>query len=373
MTQKPHLSLSNQAGVRLRGQLLARVQAVQLLNLAEPDVAKLIKEIEGDPLFNQMLYPSQREWKVLKFQPHPRTRLSPSFYEVDDRTAAGGESTDVSALLEERKGVLALIQKIGQENFEKHFLRAGEALAPEALAETLGIAPADVKRLQDFLLAFSVQAEFFDPSSLPNSTRPQTPGRRVTRLARLGMGENGEVTFDLMSPHLARGRYDIHYERFQSLADQGSLTPEKRRHMKAFIRRLELINWRQNTLFRIVDLICHAQRKYLGDKDTLKRAPFTQRQMAKKLAVAPSTVNRAIQDRSLVLPWGEEVLLEDLFPNRKTLCVEALETLEVQDKDFGKRSDRELQDVLKAAFGHAVPRRTLNTYRRLAADIDTPK
>jgi hypothetical protein len=365
--EKPRLSLSPQAGMRLKGQLLARVQAVQLLKLAEPDVAKLIKEIETDPLFTQMLYPSSREWKVLKFQPHPRTRLSPAFYEVDERVTSADTPADVVALLDERKGVLELIHKIGRENFEKHFLRAEEVFTPESLAEALGITPAEVKRIQDFLLAFSVRAEFFDPSTAPGG-QPSAPGRRVTRLARLGLSEEGEVTFDLLSPHLARGRYDIHYERLQNLSGREDLTPERRRHLRAFIRRLELINWRQNTLFRIVDLLCHAQRRYMADRDTLKRVPFTQRQMAKKLSVAPSTVNRAIQDRSLVLPWGEELLLEDVFCSRKNLCVEALETLEVQDKDFARRSDRELQDILKDAFGHAVPRRTLNTYRRLASD-----
>jgi DNA-directed RNA polymerase specialized sigma54-like protein len=145
------------------------------------------------------------------------------------------------------------------------------------------------------------------------------------------------------------------------------MTPEQKRHLKAFVRRLELINWRQNTLFRVVDLLCHHQRSFLGDQDSLKRAPITQRQMSRKLAVAPSTVNRAIQERSLVLPWGEEVLLEELFCSRKDLCVDALEHLESKDQGFSRLADRELLDRLKEIVGVSVPRRTLNTYRRLAA------
>jgi DNA-directed RNA polymerase specialized sigma54-like protein len=360
---KPGLRLTQKTDLRNRAQLLARVQTVQLLQMSESQVAGLIKEIESDPLFQKMLYPAKREWKVLKFQPHPRTRLSGSFYEMDERTMPTDAPADVQGLMDERKGVIELIQRIGREAFEKHFLRAEEALSPEELAETLSLTPAEVKRVQDFLLTFSVRAEFFDPTTHPSSGGANH--RRVVRLARLAMVD-GEVTFELTSPHLARGRYDIHYDRLQSLAGSGEMTPEQKRHMRAFIRRLELVNWRQNTLFRIVDLLCHHQRGYLQNQDSLKRSPMTQRGMSRKLAVAPSTVNRAIQDRSLVMPWGEEVLLEDIFCSRKDLCVEALEHLEAEDERFPKMADHELQERLKAMVGVAVPRRTLNTYRRLA-------
>lgn len=361
---RPESRLVQRTDLRARAQLLARVQTVQLLRLGETQIAELIKEIEEDPLFLRMLRPESRDWKVLKFQPHPRTRLSTSFYEMTDQPAPAGAPSDIAALIEERKGVLELIHKIGQDAFERHFLRAEEALTVGALAETLGISPAEVKRIQDFLLAYSVRAEFFEPSA--RSGGDPTQHRRVVRLARLGLGEDGEAHFDLLSPHLARGRYEIQYEKLEGLAQGDALSPEQKRHLRAFVRRLELVNWRQNTLFRIVDLLCHQQRGFLAKRDTLKRLPITQRQMARKLSVAPSTVNRAIQDRSLVLPWGEEALLEEMFCSRKNLCVEALESLSVDDKGFARLADHELQGRLKEMLGVAVPRRTLNTYRRLA-------
>lgn len=361
--ERPGLRLTHKTDLRLKAQLLARVQTVQLLQMGEPEIAGLIRDIEADPLFQRLLYPSKQEWKILKFQPHPRTSLSGSFYEMDERTLPAGAPADVSGLLDERRDVLELIRRIGREVFEKHFLRAEESISPAALAETLGISPADVKRIQDFLMAFSVRAEFFDPSV--HSVGNASAHRRVVRLARLGLAD-GEVHFDLISPHLARGRYDIHYDRLQALASGGEMTPEQKRHLKAFVRRLELVNWRQNTLFRIVDLLCHQQRGYLSSRDSLKRSPMTQRRMARKLAVAPSTVNRAIQDRSLVMPWGEEVLLEDIFCSRKDLCVEALEHLEIEEKTFASMADHQLQEKLEALVGVKVPRRTLNTYRRLA-------
>ncbi|MBK8575516.1 MAG: hypothetical protein IPN90_07530 [Elusimicrobia bacterium] len=134
--------------------------------------------------------------------------------------------------------------------------------------------------------------------------------------------------------------------------------------MKSFVRRLEFINWRQNTLYRLLDFVCHAQRFYLATQDISKKTPITQRQLAKRLAVAPSTVNRAIQGRSLVLPWDEEVLLEDMFCSRKHLCLGVLQNMEGEDSHGGQQTDLELQKELLARFGFLVPRRTLNSYRR---------
>jgi DNA-directed RNA polymerase specialized sigma54-like protein len=366
--EKPRLRAALTTDLRLKAQLMARVQTVQLLRLGETQIAELIREIESDPFFQRLLRPGNRDWKIIRFQPHPRTRLSDSFYEPDERTTPAGAPSDLADLLNERREVLDLIRRVGREKFETHFLRAEEALSPEELAQTLGLAPPEVKRIQDFLLAFSVRAEFFDASGR-TGTDPSLH-RRVVRLARLGMDADGEARFDLLSPHLARGRYDIRYDRLQAVSDGSELTPEEKRHLKAFVRRLELVNWRQNTLFRIMDLLCHHQRGWLAVRDALKRAPMTQRQMARKLAVAPSTVNRAIQDRSLVLPWGEEILLEELFCSRKNLCVDALEHLEEGDPAFSRMADRELQEKLKSIVGVSVPRRTLNTYRRTAAARD---
>jgi membrane peptidoglycan carboxypeptidase len=109
----------------------------------------------------------------------------------------------------------------------------------------------------------------------------------------------------------------------------------------------------------------HAQRRFLASREATDKSPLTQRSLARHLAVAPSTINRAIQGRSLVLPWGEEVLLEDLFCTRKSLCVDVLEALAVDDADFTDRTDEELQARLKERLGLPVPRRTVNSYRRL--------
>lgn len=357
--RSPRLSALQKVGVRQRATLLARLQTVQLLQMSERDIAELVKQVEADPLFQKLLYAPTPSWKVLRFQPHPRTRLAGSFYEMNEETLPSGARPEAGVVLSEGREALALIRKIGQENFERYFLKADTDMDRPALAAALGLNEPDIQKIRDFMLSYSIQAEFFDAP-------PRGPGaQRVVRLATLALNAAGEPEFEFRSPLLARGRYDIQYERLQSLLKGPQLAPQERRHLRAFVRRLELINWRQNTLYRILDFLCHAQRRFLASREPTHKSPLTQRSLARHLAVAPSTINRAIQGRSVVLPWREEVLLEDLFCTRKSLCVDVLESLAAEDADFAGRTDEQLQARLKERLGLPVPRRTVNSYRRL--------
>jgi hypothetical protein len=360
----PRLAVQPRVELQSHATLLARLQTVQLLQMSERQIAELIKEAETDPIFEKLLYPKEPRWKVIRFQPNPRTRLSPSFYEMNEETLAEGARPEAAQVISEGKEALSVIHRIGQGPFETYFLRADHELDRGGMAKSLGITEMEVQKVRDFLLTYSIQSEFFDHSTKASIV----PGKSVVRLTRLSMDSAGEAVFEFGSPLLARGRYDIQYERLQGLLKGSELSPQDRRHLKALVRRLEFINWRQNTLYRILDFVCHAQRFYLATQDASKKTPITQRQLAKRLAVAPSTVNRAIQGRSLVLPWGEEMLLEDMFCSRKHLCQGVLENIEGEDPAFDKRSDLELQEELRVRLGFPVPRRTVNSYRRSLAE-----
>lgn len=361
---KPRLNLTQRPDLKLRAQLLARIQSVQLLKMSEPEVANLLKDIEADPLFQKLLYTTDTRWKVIRFQSNARTRLSGSFYEMNEQTLKDGASPEVGGFLDENREAIAAIRKIGVEKFEKYFLIVDQPLGIEETAAECGISVKEAERVRSFLLSYSIKADVFTPSSISGAR-----GRSVTCLGRLGLSADGEIFFEVVSPHLARGRYDIHYDRLKDLTTNSDISPEERRHMKALIRRLELMNWRQNNLFRMLDLLTYTQRGYLATRDTLKRQPITQRQLARRLSVSPSTVSRAIAGRSLVMPWGEERLLDELFCSRKMLCLDALDAVESSDADFEKRTDIELQEVVRGQLGISVPRRTVNTYRRALSDF----
>jgi lysophospholipid acyltransferase (LPLAT)-like uncharacterized protein len=63
------------------------------------------------------------------------------------------------------KPLMAVIRRMGQKNFETHFLRAEKELDVAGMATSLGLTEAEVQKVRDFLLTYSIQSEFFDPSS----------------------------------------------------------------------------------------------------------------------------------------------------------------------------------------------------------------
>src|SRR4051794_30175927 len=114
--------LTPRTAVRLQGKLLARLQTVQLLKMREGQIAELLSEVEKDPLFQKLLYPSRPDWKVIRYQPYPRTHLSSSFYELDDYTLPSQAPPEAGELLERNKDVVAFIQRMGRKKFERYFL-----------------------------------------------------------------------------------------------------------------------------------------------------------------------------------------------------------------------------------------------------------
>jgi hypothetical protein len=209
--RQPRLSTLQKVSAQQRATLLARLQTVQLLQMSEREISELVKQVEADPLFQKLLYAPTPSWKVLRFQPHPRTRLAGSFYEMNEETLPAGARPEAGVVLAEGREALALIRKIGQESFEKYFLRAETELDRAALAQSLSVAEPDIQKIRDFMLSYSIQAEFFDAPTKPSTAQ------RVVRLARLALNAAGEPEFEFRSPLLARGRYDIQYERLQSL------------------------------------------------------------------------------------------------------------------------------------------------------------
>lgn len=314
--RRPHLAIEPRAALQNRATLLARLQTVQLLKMSEREIAELIRDAENDPIFERLIYPKEGKWKVVRYQPNPRTHLSPSFYELNEEVLPQGARPEAASVIAESREALGIIHRMGQELFETHFLRVEKELDRAGVAAELNLTPDEVQKVRDFMLAYSVQSEFFDPSV----KSPGSHGQRVVRLARISLDDAGEPIFEFGSPLLARGRYDIHYEHLQNLLRDGQLQPKDQRHLKAFIRRLEFINWRQNTLYRILDFVCHGQRAFLATQDASKKVPITQRQLAKRLAVAPSTVNRAIQGGAWYCPGGKKFFWKTCFVPEK-ICV----------------------------------------------------
>lgn len=343
----------------LKSQLLTHIRFSDLMELPESDFAKLVVEIEGDPLFQKLFYTPDRETKIISRKRLPNTRLSSSLLEFKEEISAGKENVDVESLLKKHKGIVSLVQKIGQKNFEDYFLYGTAEKSIEEIASVCGITFQEAKEIQSMLLDLSIHAEFFNPSTMTGG------GIHYTPIAKIEIGEDHHFIFSFFSPHLAFGPYLIDNEKLKSV--KKFLDPDERKILPNLLAKIEWVNLRQNTNHKILTEIVHAEENYLKTRDMEKMTPISQRELAKRIGVAPSTVSRAIFGKSLIMPWGEEKSLKELFINRK----EWVEKLLGKILDKNKEStDLELKNLFEKRYGIKIARRTMNQYRN---DIMTEK
>jgi len=164
------------------------------------------------------------------------------------------------------------------------------------------------------------------------------------------------------SPHLARGRYSIDYERFEELKTAGALTQAESKEARQLFKKLELINSRKDTLTQILQNIIDRQALYLKSGDLKALLPFSQKELAKKVGLAPSSVSRAIIGKSIGTPWGEEIPLKYLFPRPKRFKKELLKQL--LETEEGLLSDEATRARLWQKFGVAISRRSVANLRQ---------
>ena len=328
-----------------------RMEQANLLEMPEDEFQRLIAEIERNPLF-QRLY--QKE-KLICRQRFPRTDISSGFYELKEEIIAGKGSLDVESLLLDKEHIVRQIQRLGLEKFKQYFLFSESGMTAEEIARECDMAVSEVQKINSLIDEFSILSEFYNPSALSSEAI------HYSKVAIVEKSREGFV-IGYFSPSFARGRYSIDYERFEQLKAGDILSETEIKQAKQLFRKLELINSRKDTLTQILQNIIDKQALYLESGELRALLPFSQKELAKKIGLAPSSVSRAIRGRSIATPWGEEIPLKHFFPRprrfRKELLRQLLETEE------GLLSDEAIKVKLEEKFGVAIPRRSVANLRK---------
>jgi len=89
--------------------------------------------------------------------------------------------------------------------------------------------------------------------------------------------------------------------------------------------------------------------------------PFSQKELAERIGVAPSSVSRAIRGKSIDTPSGEEIPLKHFFPRPKRFRKELLRQLLETDNELS--SDEAIRTKLWKKFGVAISRRSIASLR----------
>jgi len=330
---------------------ILRIEQANLLEMPDDEFHGLIIEIEQSPFFKKLC---QRA-KLIRYQRFPRTDISSSFYQLKEEVVADKGFLDVDSLLLNKEHLVRQIQRLGLEKFNRYFLFAESALTLEEIATECDLDVSEVRKINSLIDEFSIMSEFYHPSSVASGSI------RYSKVASVEKDGEGFV-IGYFSAALARGRYSIDYERFEELQAAGAFAEDEVKEAKKLFRKLELINSRKETLSQILQSIMAKQALYLESGDLRALMPLSQKELAQEIGIAPSSVSRAIRDKSIDTPWGQEIPLKHFFPRPKKFKKELLRRLIETDNELP--SDEAIRVKFWEKFGVAISRRSVANLRK---------
>ena len=329
-----------------------RLEQASLLEMPEEEFNRLTTEVESSPLFRKLY----RKDGIIHYQRYPKTDFSPRFYQLNEEIAAGTDTLDIDSLLSSKGDVIRLIKKIGLDNFKRYFLYPEPRVSIEEVAQECDLELAEVERIDSLINEFSIMSEFYNPSVLSSEY-----GIHYSKVASIERGAEGFI-ISYLSPSYARGRYSIDYARFEELRQSGAITKAEAKEIRQLFKKLELINSRKDTVTRILQGIVEKQAPYFESGNGKSVLPFSQKELAERIGLAPSSISRAISGKSLEMPWGEEKALKDFFPRPRKFRKELVRQLLETGEEFP--SDEAIKAELEQKFGVSISRRLVASLRK---------
>lgn len=317
----------------------------QLAAMTEKQFSVTQAELEHSPVFSLL-----KTAGVIRLSEFPRARFAAKqFGGYGVKLSSGG---GIASLVDGNSEVVGLIQRIGQEDFERWFLKSddGDADAADACDLTFE----QVKQLRDFVDRVYMQAEFESTSPEPDVA----PAPVFSAVAGIAI-EDGEPVLSFFHREIWKGRYSVDEEKLAGCLS--ALSPKEARAAKSIVSKLVFLERRKTTLFRLLELLLPAHREYFLSGDPKRRKAMTQRELSAQLEVDPSVLNRLISNKSVQVPWGVEIPLGELVPSGKDIAKGLV--CELAEKNPGL-SDEKLRLLLEETHQIELSRRSIAQYRK---------
>lgn len=320
-----------------------RIKLARFLELPEGAVEDRIREIEADPMFRRL-----SEAGVISVQALPRVSfMARSCQGFQLRVCDDG----VAEMLDGDSAVAKLMKRIGQEDFKAYFL-ADDGSSDAERARLCGISQAEALSIREFLDRLYVRSEFRSTEGL------SAPATVYSSVAGITM-EDGRPVLGFFNREIWKGRYQTDAARCRELKE--TLTNREAARIEQFMRQVDLLAFRQTTLYRVLEALIKLQADYLSSGDPARRRPLTQRTVAMSLRVAPSVLNRLIANKSVEAPWRLEIPLKTFFPSRKAMLRDKLYDIALERPNDG---DDLLREELRRLYGATISRPSIIQYRK---------
>ncbi|MFQ5834989.1 MAG: hypothetical protein ACE5HR_03610 [bacterium] len=366
-TGSPRQTLRQKTSQVLRQKQIGRIKLGQLFSLPEAEFRKLIKELENDPLFKELIH----KWKVVSYRKFTGVRL-PSSVELKEDLIFSSDTFDLESLLYRNPKTVPLLQKIGQligkDRFNK--LLHGRASIGEIERECR-LTAKETEIFKDFLNRFELE-KLTSGGSISSIESIPSSSARTFKIASIEReGDELVIYPHLKEDYLVKGKYSINYERYEELYRKRNLAPEILNRTSKIFKMLNLVNRRTTTIYQIIYHIKETQSDYLYSGDMGRLRPLTRRELARRIGVHPSSITRVMADKSIGTPQRKELPLKFFFPSQKEITKSYLQDLMEEEKILlqDNRLPRPYSDVvikgrLYRDYHIAISRRAVAKYRK---------
>lgn len=354
-------------GVSQRLKLIGKMKLGQFFSLPEDKFEEYLKKIEEDSLFQEL----RDKYHLIGYKRFRDVKEKSPSLRLKEELVSQEENVDVEELLEENPQTLPLLKKIGESiglNQFRNFLYKGDLKIKE-ITERCHLSSQETKIFKEFINKFQIQSVFKLSSSSSSSSSSFSP--KLFKVAAIEKRENTLVICPLeKESYLIKGKYFINYKHFQELIEGKAFAPSEINKISAFFKKLNLINRRTTTLYQIIHYLKEIQRKFFESGELKDLVPLTQSEIAYHIGVNPSSVSRAIANKSILTPQGKEKPLKFFF-SKKRLKNFFLEILKEEEKEMKRGtlsrpfSDEEIKKRLKKQYNLILSRRTVCKYRQI--------
>jgi hypothetical protein len=329
------------AKTRTNAAIQGAIKLAQLMELPESALEDLAKRIEASPLFKQLAAVG-----VLGATEIPATRFVARRYAGYGLRMSGG---GLPELADGNCDLVRLMQGMGQERFEEWFL-GDKPFSDEDRARNCGISVEDARRLREFADRAFIQGEFETAATAPEKVFSAVAGIEL---------EGDKPVLAFFHREVWKKRYRIDRELLGRYL--AALPQAEAGKVRNLLHRLELVEHRKTTLYRLLEEVLKTQAEYLRTGEPEQRQPLMQKDLAGVLDVHSSVLCRLISNKSVQLPWGMEAPLAVFFPCAKEINRERLYELAQANPEW---RDEELRQELERTHGVKLSRRSIAQYRK---------
>lgn len=357
------LRLRQTSKVEPKQKLSVNIKIGKFFEQNENEFAKFIIDIENTPLFQRLMYPSNKDEKIISYRRFPNTDLTRDFYVLNENILPSKNFLEIEPFLENYKDTIDTIKRLGLEKFKKYFLFNESISNLEQICSECNLHIEEVKKINDFINEISIHTDFYSRSTTTNyqSKTISNIYQNYHQIATITKNAGSNFMIYFSSPKYAQGRYIIDYDKLKKLKQNKKFTKQDLVSINKLLKNLELINVRKSTIYQILQFIINKQRKYLSSGDVPDLKPLKQIEAANEIGVHPSIISRAIYNRSVVIENIGEKPIKYFFPNKKYIIKNLVEKI-ITDAKYSL-TDYQVKHILENKFNITISRRSINQYR----------